>query len=112
MSKQISGAHLINPTDNGDTGLVVEVAAGWSAAIRYQRGGGHRFDGARYAPEDVAMNWKRIAGFEDGRAHYPTSTADSLMKVCGVFAWRWCADRCSAAVPRECQGSEAVIVNK
>ncbi|TIA93602.1 hypothetical protein E3P99_00010 [Wallemia hederae] len=66
--------------DNADSGRVIEVAAGWSAAVRYQRAGGHRFDGARYSPEDVALNWKRIAGFEDGRAHYPTSTADSLMK--------------------------------
>ncbi|TIC14261.1 succinate dehydrogenase [Wallemia mellicola] len=66
--------------DNEDTGKLIEVAAGWAAAVRYQRAGGHRYDGPRYSPEDVSINWKRIAGFDDGRAHYPTSTADSLMK--------------------------------
>ena len=71
-------AHETNTTSSA----VFEVGSGWISRVRWQRAGGKGFPvNVPLKPEHIAQNWKIITDFDDGRAHYPTSTQESFQAV-------------------------------
>ncbi|KAK6533862.1 bifunctional hydroxyacyl-CoA dehydrogenase/enoyl-CoA hydratase fox2 [Arthrobotrys megalospora] len=73
----LSSDHCPDPT-----GGLYEVGSGWVGKTRWQRSGGHGFPiNKSLTPEDVAAQWERISGFEDGRADHPESAQDALSSI-------------------------------
>ncbi|KAK9766634.1 hypothetical protein K7432_004149, partial [Basidiobolus ranarum] len=65
-----------------ETGSCFQVGSCWVGKVRWQRTGGHGFSTKqKLTPEAVASKWKTICDFKDGRAHYPTSTGESLAAI-------------------------------
>lgn len=62
-----------------ENGSVFEIAGGYIAKLRWQRAEGHMFD-LPHTVEDVKNNWKFVTDFSREN-DYPTSTADTVMKV-------------------------------
>jgi len=66
--------------DNWSTnGGVFEVAGGWIAPLRWQRGPGVYLNG-KFSAEDVMKNLSQVQNFEKD-TDYPTSLTDTLQKV-------------------------------
>ncbi|KAJ3209663.1 hypothetical protein HDU82_000348, partial [Entophlyctis luteolus] len=75
-------AFLCHESNTEHTGGVYEVGSGWVAKVRHQRSGGFGFPvNVTLTPEMVASKWSAITDFDDGRATYPSSSAESFMAV-------------------------------
>ncbi|ORY03183.1 NAD(P)-binding protein [Basidiobolus meristosporus CBS 931.73] len=65
-----------------ETGSCFHVGSCWVGKVRWQRSGGHSFPcNQKLTPEAVASKWVNICNFDDGRAHYPSSTKESLEAI-------------------------------
>ncbi|KAJ3350436.1 hypothetical protein HDU83_009721 [Entophlyctis luteolus] len=79
-------AFLCHESNTEHTGGVYEVGSGWVAKVRQQRSGGFGFPvNVTLTPEMVASKWSAITDFDDGRATYPSSSAESFMAVQANF---------------------------
>lgn len=78
---------FLTSEDNTDTtGRLFEISGGWAAETRWQRTGGHGFPtDTKLAPEDVISKWDTFTNFNDGRATFPTTTAESLQQIIDNF---------------------------
>jgi len=78
--------YLTSPDNEKTSGSLFEVLGGWAAQTRWQRAGGIGFPTKKpYTPEDVIANWGVITNFDDGRATYPTSTAEAMQQLIANF---------------------------
>jgi len=73
--------------DNTETsGQLFEISGGWAAQTRWQRAYGYGFPSNRaLTPEDVIAKWDVITNFDDGKATYPTTPAESLEQIVANF---------------------------
>ncbi|KAL1680272.1 hypothetical protein EV122DRAFT_262636 [Schizophyllum commune] len=81
--------YLSSSANEDTTGSVFEISGGWAAQTRWQRAGGHGFPTNKpLRPEDIVAKWSVITNFNDGRAHYPTSTQEALEQIVANFGNR------------------------
>ncbi|KAJ7066159.1 peroxisomal hydratase-dehydrogenase-epimerase [Mycena amicta] len=78
--------YLTSEDNTTTTGSLFEILGGWAAQTRWQRSGGYSFPiKAPFTPEDVIAKWAQITAFDDGRATYPTTTAEAMEQIVANF---------------------------
>ncbi|KAF8127028.1 hypothetical protein EV363DRAFT_1401459 [Boletus edulis] len=71
--------YLTSQDNTKTTGRLFEITGGWAAETRWQRTGGHGFPtNVTLTPEDIIAKWDVFTNFDDGRATYPTTTAEAM----------------------------------
>ncbi|KIO09122.1 hypothetical protein M404DRAFT_132199 [Pisolithus tinctorius Marx 270] len=78
---------FLTSEDNTDTtGRLFEISGGWAAETRWQRTGGHGFPiNVELTPEEVIAKWETFTTFDDGRATFPATSAESLQQIIDNF---------------------------
>ncbi|KAH7884521.1 hypothetical protein F5I97DRAFT_1812245 [Phlebopus sp. FC_14] len=78
--------YLTSEDNSETTGKLFEISGGWAAETHWQRAGGHGFPvNLKLTPEDVISKWDVITNFDDGRATYPTTTAEAMEQIMENF---------------------------
>ncbi|KAJ3370085.1 hypothetical protein GGF31_004702 [Allomyces arbusculus] len=97
---------------NSCSGGIFECGSGWAAAVRWQRSGGHGFPHNKpLTPEAIAAQWSAITNFDDGRATYPTSAAESFQTLYANIQNTEAADAKAAAAAKKGGKKQAVPID-
>ncbi|KNE71289.1 hypothetical protein AMAG_20328 [Allomyces macrogynus ATCC 38327] len=97
---------------NSCSGGIFECGSGWAAAVRWQRSGGFGFPHNKpLTPEAIAAQWSAITNFDDGRATYPTSAAESFQTLYANIQNTEAADAKAAAAAKKGGKKQAVPID-